>query len=138
MSYSGENACVAAGCEASCCHGTFFNFSSEQYSLWLFWWQSLRGFVEVDELTFESFQMVNALTNRRVGTGTVFHTRVDSDNGTRDLVRIDGACPLLEADNSCGAWGQFEACRGLRRGSKSCTNFRQRDGLIPVASIFNE
>lgn len=124
-----ENECVNLGCAASCCHGTFFNFSQEQYALWF----QLAGRPEIDELSFQSFQMINALTDRRDGTGTIFHTTVDSEQGLRDLVRVDGACPLLdESTSNCRAWGKFDACKRLAIRSKQCNAFRERDGLIKI------
>ncbi len=128
------NLCKEAGCEASCCFGSYFIFSDQQYLLWM----SLAGDPAVDNLNYDSFQKVANLTDRRDGTGLILHSVVVVEDDVKHFVKVDGKCPLLQKDFSCFGWGQIDACNRLLRASKRCDGFRKRDKLLPVDRSFKE
>ncbi len=128
------NLCEQAGCHDSCCFGSYFIFSDDQFLLWM----RFAGNPELDELSPDSYMRVSALTDRRNGTGLIMHTVVDVEGQTKHMVKVDGECPVHLSNGGCKAWGQFNACNGLLRTSKRCAGYRKRDDLPPLSSDFAE
>lgn len=54
-------------------------------------------------------------------------------------IGIRGACPNLQADNSCGIYeNRPEPCRNFETGGKQCDNARRKEGLKPLAKSIPE
>jgi len=122
------NLCEVAGCPDSCCFGSYFEFSEEQYLLWY----RLAGKPDLDELEYDSYRQVAALTDRRNGTGLILHSSLNVDGNIRHFVKVDGECPVRMPAGGCKGWGQIAACNGLLLASKRCAGYRKRDGFGPV------
>ena len=128
------NLCEAAGCFDSCCFGSYFEFSEDQFLLWC----QYAGNPDLDELEYDSYRQVAALTDRRNGTGLILHSSLNVDGNIRHFVKVDGECPVRNPGGGCSGWGKFDACNRLLRASKRCSAFRKRDGLIQVDEGFRE
>ncbi len=127
-----RNPCVESGCKGACCADIRFTFMSVD-DLKKITPDGTRV-VEVPEENLLSFsRRVRSRRQRHEPPGSETTVYFSTLGYGRNSVLLDGPCPNLQPDNSCGIYdARPPQCRNFDFGSPSCNTARITTGLQPV------
>lgn len=125
-----ENRCAAAGCiPAACCRDVNLSMDQSQFV-------RFSAGVAAEEVSLETFQVVQAMTGVGSKEPTVFYAHRATSLGEQVLVHVRNECPHLDpATSDCLVYEQParpNACSNLAIGSGRCNQARQRSGFPPT------